>query len=113
MMGRSAVRGKLHVAWLLVASVLACVGLGMSLETKEVNERYLNLTSLSLYLGVVVLLAAISYLVHRALIREPSKKARCGAVTDAALAGALIGPTLLFTVILAATIRDCSFGTGC
>jgi hypothetical protein len=104
---------RLHTAWLLVASVMACVGLGISLETKDVNERYLNPTSLVLYLGVVLLLAAISYAVHRALIHEPSQKARCGAVTDAALAGALTGPTLLLIVILAATIRDCSFGTGC
>jgi hypothetical protein len=104
---------RLHIAWLVVASVLACVGLGESLEAKDVSERYLNPTSLSLYLGVVLLLAAVSYAVHRALIREPPDKSRRRAVADVMLAGALIGPTLLLAVILAGTIRDCSFGTGC
>jgi hypothetical protein len=111
---RLVTRGRrLRTAWLVVASVLACAGLGESLEAKDVSERDLNPTSLSLYLGVVLLLAAVSYAVHLALIREPPDTARRRALGDALLVGVLTGPTLLLVVALAAVIKDCSFGTGC
>jgi multisubunit Na+/H+ antiporter MnhF subunit len=107
-------RGRvLRWAWLVIATIMACGGLGVCLEAKDDGERYLNPTSLSLYLGVVILLAAVAYAIYRVLVREPPDTARRRAALDALLAGVVTGPALLLVIVLAATIRDCSFGTGC
>jgi hypothetical protein len=103
----------LHAAWLAATTVLACLGLGLCLNAKDTSERYLNPTSLLLYTGVVVLLAAVAYALHRALGRVPPDIARRRAVTDALLAGLATGPALLLIIVLAAMVRDCSFGSGC
>ena len=53
---------------------------------------------------VLVGLGAVGYAVHRRLAT---------AVVDAVLAGVVFAPALALAVLLVATIRDCSFGTGC
>jgi hypothetical protein len=103
----------LQAVWLAATTIMACVGLGLCLEAKDTGERYLNPISLLLYAGVVILLAGVAYAVHRALGRMPPDIARRRAVTDALLAGVATGPALLLVIVLAATIRDCSFGSGC
>jgi NADH:ubiquinone oxidoreductase subunit 6 (subunit J) len=66
--------------------------------------------SFAVYVGAVLFLAVLAYVVHRALIREPPDTACRRA---AVLAGFVTGPVLLAVIVLVAVIRDCSFGTGC
>jgi hypothetical protein len=61
----------------------------------------------------VILLAAVAYAVHRALGRVPPDIARRRAVGDALLAGVATGPAPRLLIALAATIHDCSSGSGC
>lgn len=103
----------LRGAWLGSATIMACIGLGACLEAKDDGERYLNPTSLLLYLGVVILLVVVAYAIHRVLVGEPPDIARRRAAIDALLVGLVTGPALLLVIVLAATIRDCAFGTGC
>jgi uncharacterized membrane protein YfcA len=101
---------SVRAAWLVAATVLACGALGGAFDTRHISQRYL---SFLVYVGAVMLLVAVAYAVHRALIREPPDTARRKAAIDGLIAGFLTGPVLLAVIVLAATIRDCSFGTGC
>jgi hypothetical protein len=95
-----------RAAWLIVATILACAGLALAISLRDPNngEPVINAGSLALYGGVLIALGGIGYAIHR---RAET------AVMDAVMAGVVFAPAIMLAVLLVATIRDCSFGTGC
>jgi drug/metabolite transporter (DMT)-like permease len=94
-----------RAAWLIVATVLACAGLNVSLWAfHHDGEPVVNAVSLALYGLVLLALGGVGYTIHR---RAET------AVMDAVLAGVVFAPALMLALLLFFTIRDCSSGTGC
>lgn len=100
--------------WLIVASVAAYVGVGWALWAFHSGaEHVLSVFALLRYAGVVVVLGAVAYGVHRLAFRAPPATAATNAARDAVLAGVLAGPFLYAAIDIAYSIRECSFGAGC
>ncbi len=100
------------MTWLLGACVLAAVGLEFGLDARGRAESWHSSTPVLVYVAVVAVLGAVSYLLHRALGRSSSAGARREAALDTVLV-AVGGASLLFVVLIAFTIQQCSFGPGC
>jgi uncharacterized membrane protein len=95
-----------RAAWLIIATILACAGLAFAVSTRDPRngEPVINALSVSLYAGVLVALVAVGYAIHRRLET---------AVVDMVVSGILLGPGILFAILIVSTIRECSFGSGC
>jgi hypothetical protein len=100
--------------WLILATVAACAGVGWALWAFHNGaEHVLSIFAALRYLGVVAVLGALAYTLHRFAFRVAPPEAAARAAHDTVIAGVLGGPFLYMAIDLAATIRDCSFGTGC
>lgn len=64
-------------------------------------------------MGAVLVLASVAYPIHRLPFRESPQTVRRRAAVDTWLTGFVTGPGLLAAIVVVATIRECSFGTGC
>jgi hypothetical protein len=102
----------LRAAWLATASVIAGAGLAFGLGIHRDAERVVDATAAALFVCVLAVLAGVGYGLHRVVAKAPPHEARRQAALDAVVA-AVAGPSLLFAIVLATTIEECSFGTGC
>jgi hypothetical protein len=103
----------IRLLWLVVASVIAFVALGVALDASPDGEPVLGPLAVAIYAPVVVALGVGAYVLHRRAPGTPEGAAPARAVIDAGLAGLVGGPALLLVVVVVTTIRDCATGTGC
>jgi hypothetical protein len=106
-------RRALHVAWLVVASVAACLGLAWALFQHPDGHSAARPTAVFRYLAVMLALAAVSYALHRRAFRASPSAARQSATVDAVLVGGCLAPLLFFVLLLVETIHECGSGAGC
>lgn len=109
-----AMAALLRALWLVVATLAACAGVGWALWAfHDGAEHVLSLLAALRYLGVVAVLGALAYLVHRVAFRAPREAALTRAAQDAVLAGVLGGPFVYAAIVLVSTVVECSTGVGC
>lgn len=100
--------------WLVVATLAACAGAGWALWAfHDGAEHVLSIFVALRYLGVVAVLGAVAYVVHRFAFRVSPSDAASRAAYDAVFAGVLGGPLLYMAIVLVATVVQCSTGVGC
>jgi hypothetical protein len=114
MLAPSVLAAVARALWLALASVAACLALGVALWWHHQHgEPVLSVAALLRYAVVVAALVLLAYAVNRVAFRLAPAPARARAVVDAAIAGLLAGPVLFAVLNLVASIRDCAFETGC
>jgi hypothetical protein len=111
-MSSAAARGT-RAAWILGASLAAALGLGWALNERDQGQSWANLGSLARYALVAFALIAVGYAIHRAVFRQAGARAWQEATLDVLIAVLIIGPAILFLILLVSTVRECSFGPGC
>ena len=103
---------RLRAAWITIASLSAFAAVEIGLEARRDGESFASATPVLVFASVVVLLAAVSYGLHRIVDKALQDEAWRQAALDAFVAG-IVGPLLWFLLAVAETLQECTFGPGC
>lgn len=113
MTGRMTLRRVLHALWILVASVVACVGIGWALLQHPDAHSAVRPVAFLRYLGVIVALAVASYALHRRGFKTSPLISRERATRDTVLSAVGGGPVLFFLFLVVTTYLECHSDTSC
>jgi drug/metabolite transporter (DMT)-like permease len=102
----------LRAAWWAIAAVAATAGVALALAARHHAESFASARPVLVFASVLVLLAVLSYALHRTIAKAPPDEARRQAALDTVVAG-VAGPMLWFAIAVVEAIRECSFGAGC
>jgi hypothetical protein len=111
-MSSAASRG-IRATWVLGAGLAATLGLGWALNERDRGQSWANIGSFARYALVASALVAVGYAVHRAVFRQAGARAWQQAALDVLIAVLLVGPAILFLILLVSTVRQCTVAPGC